>query len=119
VIVLANSAEALADLRQRIGGLAVGLLSREGTIRYAEMPVGTHPDTFGVMLATVFGAATTANAELGLPPPDRVLVAEDHSITIILPVGATGLLVTVVATSADVRKAIAEAARFADYLGSA
>jgi predicted regulator of Ras-like GTPase activity (Roadblock/LC7/MglB family) len=109
----ANSAAALSDLRQRVGGLAIALLSRDGTIWASEMPVGAYPETFGVMLATVFGAAATANTEVGLAPPNRVLIAGSDSTTIILPVGATELLVAVVAAPVDLGKTLADAAKFA------
>lgn len=116
MMVIEEPGAALADLRQRIGGTATALISRDGTVLCAEMPNEGYLEAFGVMCATVFGAAVTANAELGRGLPNRVVVEGGDSMMIVLPSGSKKLLVAVLAGSADVGSSLAEVAAFADLL---
>ena len=88
-------------LREEVDGIAAALLSRDGTVLYADVLGNGWVETFGLLCATAFGAAATASAELGRAPPERVTVSGPDASAVLLAVGRTALLVVVVPTGAD------------------
>ena len=88
-------------LREEVGGVATALLSRDGTVLYADIPGNGWVETFGLLCATAFGAATTASAELGRAPPERIVVSGPDATALLLAAGRTAVLVVVVPTGVD------------------
>lgn len=89
-------------LREEVGGVATALLSRDGTVLYADVPGNEWVETSGLLWATTFGAAATASAELGRAPPERIVVSGPDATAVLLAVGWTAVLVVVVPTGVDV-----------------
>jgi hypothetical protein len=111
-----NVGTVIKDLKQRIGGIAAALVSRDGLVLYADVPAGVYTETFAIMCATILGAAATANTELNRAPPERIVIEGNDSRTVIVGSGKKALLVAVVDQSADVQKVLAEATKVAELL---
>ncbi len=114
-----NVGTVIKDLKQRIGGIATALVSRDGLVLYADVPAGVYTETFAIMCATILGAAATANTELNRSPPERIVIDGHDSKTIIVGSGKKALLVAVVDQSADTSKVLAEATKVAELLKTA
>ncbi len=106
----------LEDLKSRTGSLGAALLSRDGTVLFASLPDGIYADTFAILWATLYGAAVTANLEMGRAPPGRITVDGTDSRTLVLGAGSKAVLVLVLEAHADVDRVRAEADRFVDLL---
>jgi predicted regulator of Ras-like GTPase activity (Roadblock/LC7/MglB family) len=111
-----NVGTVIKDLKQRIGGIATALVSRDGLVLYADVPSGVYTETFAIMCATILGAAATANTELNRAPPDRIIIEGHDSKTIVVGSGKKALLVAVVDQNADANKVLAEATKVAELL---
>ncbi len=111
-----NVGTVVKELKTRISGIAVALVSRDGLVLFADVPSGVYTETFAIMCATILGAAATANTELNRSAPERILVEGSDSKTIIVGCGKKALLVAVVDQSVDVPKVFAEVSRVADLL---
>lgn len=114
-----NVGTVIKELKQRIGGTATALVSRDGLVLYADVPAGVYTETFAIMCATILGAAATANTELNRSPPERIVIEGHDSKTIIVGSGKKALLVAVVDQSADTQKVLAEATKVAELLKTA
>ncbi len=114
----ANGAAMVKDLKSRTGAIATALLSRDGVVLFADLPEGVYAETFAIMCATVMGAAVTANRELDLPPPDRVVAEGGVSQTAILSAGPQSILVAVFDRSADRVRVLDTMADFAGALSN-
>jgi predicted regulator of Ras-like GTPase activity (Roadblock/LC7/MglB family) len=111
-----NVGTVIKDLKQRIGGIATALVSRDGLVLFADVPSGVYTETFAIMCATILGAAATANTELNRAPPDRIVIEGNDSKTIVVGSGKKALLVAVVDQNADAQKVLAEATKVAELL---
>lgn len=111
-----GAATVVRELRLRLGALAAALVSRDGQVVCAEMPPGAYAETFGIMSATLLGAATTLGAELGKVGADRVVVQGPDSRAVVLKVDASTLLVAVIDAAAEVQDAVTEMERSARVL---
>jgi predicted regulator of Ras-like GTPase activity (Roadblock/LC7/MglB family) len=111
-----NVGTVIKDLKQRIGGIATALVSRDGLVLFADVPSGVYTETFAIMCATILGAAATANTELSRAPPDRIVIEGNDSKTIVVGSGKKALLVAVVDQNADAQKVLAEATKVAELL---
>lgn len=56
--------EVLDNLR-RDGIIGMAIVDKEGEIITSKLPSQVHEETFGIMSATVIGASSSANSELG------------------------------------------------------
>lgn len=106
----------LADLKRRIDGDGIALVSRNGTLVSADLPAGVLAEAFAVMCATIFGAAATANSEIGRGCPEQVVIDGGGSTMILRASGPGAVLVAVVEPPSDVGLALREVARFADLV---
>jgi predicted regulator of Ras-like GTPase activity (Roadblock/LC7/MglB family) len=104
------------DLKARLGATAAALISRGGTVLYADLPAGTYADTFAVMCATIFGAAVTAGRELDRAPPDRIVIQGADSTMILVPSGGMAILAAVIDRGVDPSRALEDVAKFAAAL---
>ncbi len=109
---------AVMDLKARIAAIATSLISRDGLVLGAALQPGMYADVFGVMCATIFGAAATANSELGRALPERIVISGDDSTLIIMPSGGKAILVVVLDGGVDPEKVLDVVAQFATVLGS-
>ena len=73
MLATANVSGVVEDLKTRIGGKAAALVSRDWSVLFADLPTGVYTETFAIMCATILGAAATANSELNLAPPERII----------------------------------------------
>lgn len=96
-----NVGAVIKTLHARIDGIATALLMRNGQVVYAEVPSGVYTESFGIMCATMFGAAVTAYAELHWPPPERIVIEGADGTTILVGRGEKTLLVAVVDRTGD------------------
>jgi len=119
MMAASNAAAILNDLKARTSGLAVALVSRDGSVLRAEMPPGTYVETFAIMCATLFGAAATASRELDRASPVRVVIEGSDATTLVATCGPSNLLVVVVAAGTDPSSAAREVERFAAVLSTA
>src|SRR5258708_31652350 len=106
-----NVGAVIKDLKSRISGIAVALVSRDGLVLYADVPAGVYTETFAIMCATILGAAATANTELNRAPPERIVIEGNDSKTIIVGSGKKALLPPGVDQSARAHRVRQEAGK--------
>lgn len=106
----------LADLKGRVEARAVALVARNGRILWAELPDGIYAETFGVMCATIFGAASAVLSEMGQALPTRVVAEGSDAVTYVLECGPNAVLAATVDGRSDVTAVVAELAKFVDLL---
>src|SRR5512136_2207845 len=87
---------ALRELRQSCGAIASAVISRDGLIIAADVPEGVSKETFGIMCATLLGAASTAHSELRIGTPIHVTVESEDAKMIVVGAGRKALIVTVI-----------------------
>jgi len=107
---------ALRSLRQKCGALASAVISRDGLIIAADVPEGVSRETFGIMCATLLGAASTAHSELKIGTPVHVIVDSEDAKMILAGAGRKALLVAVIAKKSDVGLAVRMLDEIADNL---
>lgn len=112
MIATVNVRTALQDLKTRVGGIAAALVSRDGSVQYADLPAGAYAETFGIMCAMTLGAGAAANAELNRAPPERMVIEGPDSTAFLLSCGEKTLLVVVVPPSSDVHGVLSEVGKF-------
>jgi hypothetical protein len=93
--------EALKELRNNPKIKASALVSKDGLVIASYVPPGVYVDTFSIMCATILGAAATADSELKLSPPKRIVVSADDGNIIILNAGRKTLAVLVTTKDSD------------------
>jgi len=106
----------LQDLKGRLDGIAAALVARDGSVLYADLPVGVFAETFSVMCAAIVGAGVTAHGELRRAPPERIVVDGADSRTVIVCAGTGTILVVAVQLSMDLSKVFGEIGKFAGLL---
>jgi uncharacterized protein len=114
--VNASASDLVRDLKQRVGATATALVARDGAVLHADLPGGTYAETFAIMCATIFGAASTANTELARGVPDRVVIEGADSRTLIVRTGPGPLLVAVVDLGIEPVFALGELLKFASLV---
>ena len=103
---LADAPAAIQDLKRRVQGAGVALLSRNGSVVDADLPSSASSETYSILCATVLGAAVTAHAELGRAPPQNVVIDGSGTRSLIFPVGEQELLAVVAEEQAEPANAI-------------
>ena len=107
---------ALRALRQSCGAIASAVVSRDGLVIAADVPEGVSMDTFGIMCATLLGAASTAHSELRIGTPLHVIVDSEDAKMVVVGAGRKALIVTVVGRKGDVNVALKKLDELADTL---
>ena len=92
---------ALRALRQSCGAIASAVISRDGLVIAADVPEGVSMETFGIMCATLLGAASTANSELRIGTPIHVTVETEDAKMLVVGAGRRALIVTVIGRKSD------------------
>lgn len=92
---------ALRALRQDFNALASAIVSRDGLIMAGDIPEDASSETFGIMCATLLGAASTAHSELRIGTPLGLMVESEESMMIVVGAGRKALIVAVVPREAD------------------
>ncbi|HLF07444.1 MAG TPA: roadblock/LC7 domain-containing protein [Thermoplasmata archaeon] len=100
--------EALKELRNNPKIKASAMVSKDGLVIASDVPPGVYVDTFSIMCATILGAAATADSELKLSPPKRIVVSAEDGNIIILNAGRKTLAVLVTTKDADPDKIVEE-----------
>ncbi len=111
-----NIGSVIKEFKARVGATATALVSRDGLVLFADVPVGVYTETFAIMCATILGAAATANTELNRAPPERIVIEGADSKTLIVSSGKKALLVAVVDHAADTEKVLADLIHTADLV---
>ncbi|MGP8077131.1 MAG: roadblock/LC7 domain-containing protein [Thermoplasmata archaeon] len=111
-----NVGTVIKDLNTRIEGMATALVSRNGSVLFADVPAGIYTETFAIMCATIFGASATANTEFNRMPPKQIIIEGRDSTTVIVGRGEKALLIAVVDKPADVTKVLGEVVKLAEVL---
>ncbi len=107
---------ALRGLRQSCGAIASAVVSRDGLVIAADVPEGVSMETFGIMCATLLGAASTAHSELRIGTPGHVVVDSEDAKMIVVGAGRKALIVTVIGRKADTAAALKKLDEIADTL---
>ena len=107
---------ALRSLRQKWGAVASAVISRDGLIIAADVPEGVSRESFGIMCATLLGAASTAHSELRIGTPVHVIVDSDDAKMIVTGAGRKALLVAVIGKKSDIGLAVRMLDEIADNL---
>jgi predicted regulator of Ras-like GTPase activity (Roadblock/LC7/MglB family) len=116
-MMAAESVDAvLRDLKTRVGGIAAALVSRNGLVLFADLPEGVVAENLAVMYATILGASTTANSELGRVKAERIVIEGPDTKAVLVESGENALLVVVVDASASAERTLGEATNFAELL---
>ncbi len=92
---------ALRALRDEYGAFASAIVSRDGLIIASDIPDDVSSETFGIMCATLLGAACTANSELKTGAPLGVVVESEDSIMILVGAGRKALIVAAMPRDTD------------------
>jgi len=92
-------------LRTEFGAIASAIVSRDGLVIAADMSEEVSGETFGIMCATLLGAASTAHSELRIGTPIGVMVESEDSMMIVVGAGRKALIVTVIPREADCESA--------------
>jgi len=92
---------ALRALRDEFGAFASAIVSRDGLIIAGDIPDDMSGETFGIMCATLLGAACTANSELKASTPIGVVVESEDSIMILVGAGRKALIVAAMPREID------------------
>ncbi len=79
-----------------MGVSGVALIGRDGMIQYSELPVGVHEETFGIMMATIVGAAKTANMELSMGSPKKIVIDSPDGVIVTSAAGKKNIITIVV-----------------------
>jgi predicted regulator of Ras-like GTPase activity (Roadblock/LC7/MglB family) len=107
---------ALRALRQSCGAIASAVISRDGLMIAADVPEGVSMETFGIMCATLLGAASTANSELRIGTPIHVTVETEDAKMLVVGAGRKALVVTVVGRKGDANLAVKKLDEIAEAL---
>ncbi|MEW5760137.1 MAG: roadblock/LC7 domain-containing protein [Candidatus Thermoplasmatota archaeon] len=75
--------EVLETIKKVSGVENVAVITMDGTVMGSDLSPTLHSETFGIMCATMFGAAVTANAEIERPLPNRIVSESDKGILVI------------------------------------
>ncbi len=92
---------ALRALRQDFNAFASAIISRDGLIMAGDISEEVSSETFGIMCATLLGAASTAHSELRIGTPIGVIVESEDSMMIVVGAGRKTLIVAVLPREAD------------------
>jgi len=89
---------ALAEWCRSSGAEAFAVIDRDGRTVAGSLPPHLRTELFGVVCATMFGAAAAATAELGDSLPAYVQIRTEGRQTILAPFGPQSLLCVVAGT---------------------
>ncbi|OGD47998.1 MAG: hypothetical protein A3K76_02710 [Euryarchaeota archaeon RBG_13_57_23] len=106
----------LRALRQSCGAIASAVVSRDGLVIAADLPDGVSMETFGIMCATLLGAASTAHSELRVGTPQRVIVESEDTKMVLIGAGRKALIVAVISRRGDVSQAIKKLDEMAEMI---
>ncbi|OGS56308.1 MAG: hypothetical protein A3K60_07630 [Euryarchaeota archaeon RBG_19FT_COMBO_56_21] len=106
----------LRALRQNCGAIASAVVSRDGLVIAADVPEGVSMETFGIMCATLMGAASTAHSELRAGTPQRVIVESEDTKMVLVGAGRKALIVAVIGRKGDITQAIKKLDEMAEMI---
>src|SRR5512137_1653884 len=107
---------ALRALRQNCGAIASAVVSRDGLVIASDVPEGISNETFGIMCATLLGAASTAHSELRIGTPNHVMVDSEDAKMLVVGAGRRALIVAVIGRKSDPAVALKKLDEIADTL---
>ena len=106
----------LRALRQSCGAIASAVVSRDGLVIAADVPEGVSMETFGIMCATLLGAASTAHSELRVSTPQRVIVESEDTRMVLVGAGRKALIVAVIGRKGDLSQAVKKLDEMAEMI---
>ena len=89
------------EVYESTGAVGAAIVSRDGLIVASKMPPGVFVETFGIMCATILGAAITANTEVKASAPNKILIDSGDLLTYIMAAGRRSLLVLIIEAEKD------------------
>ncbi len=90
--------EALGNLKKE-GVSGVAILDKEGNVLEGDLPPSVHVETFGIMCATIVGAANSVNSELNRSSVGKTIIDSDQGRIIIANSGKDLVLAVVIGES--------------------
>lgn len=106
----------LRALRQSCGAIASAVVSRDGLVIAADVPEGVSMETFGIMCATLLGAASTAHSELRVGTPQHIVVDAEDTKMILVGAGRKALIVAVIGRKGDPGQAVKKLDEMAEMI---
>jgi len=106
----------LRALRQSCGAIASAVISRDGLVIAADVPEGVSMETFGIMCATLLGAASTAHSELRVGTPHHVIVEAEDTKMVLVGAGRKALIVAVIGRKGDTAAAMKKLDEMAEMI---
>ncbi len=106
----------LRALRQNCGAIASAVVSRDGLVIAADLPEGVSMETFGIMCATLLGAASTAHSELRVGTPQHVIVEAEDTKMVLVGAGRKALIVAVIGRKSDAAVAMKKLDEMAEMI---
>ncbi|UCE81032.1 MAG: roadblock/LC7 domain-containing protein [Methanobacteriota archaeon] len=91
----------MRQLRDEYGAFASAIVSRDGLIMAGDIPDDISAETFGIMCATLLGAASTAHSELKVGTPQGIVAESDDAMMIIVGAGRKALIVAAMPREVD------------------
>ncbi len=105
-MVNASPGAVVGAIAQRLGAWGSALVARDGRVLGADLPTCECVEAFGVMCATVLGAATAALRELGRSGPEHVVVEGADSRAVIVASGGSALLVALFDRTVELERVV-------------
>jgi predicted regulator of Ras-like GTPase activity (Roadblock/LC7/MglB family) len=106
----------LRALHQSCGAIASAVVSRDGLVIASDVPEGVSNETFGIMCATLLGAASTAHSELRVGTPQHVIVESEDTKMVVVGAGRKALIVAVLGRKGDVQQTIKKLDEMAEMI---
>ncbi len=91
----------MKDLREGNPAVYWAIAARDGVTLSAELPDGVHSETFGIMCATLLGAAHTLNSEFPEGDVERVIVEAGRYRVMVMGLDGEILLALIVPRNMD------------------
>jgi predicted regulator of Ras-like GTPase activity (Roadblock/LC7/MglB family) len=91
----------MRELREGNPAVHWALVARDGVILTEDLPDGVHGETYGIMCATLLGAAHTLNSEFPEGEVERIIVEAGRYRVMVMGLDADTLLSVIVPRNMD------------------
>ena len=109
--------EVLTDLKNVDGVESAVIATRDGLLIAANTLLGTHPETFAAMSATMLGAAETATNDLNNGSVKRIIVESEDCRMVAVGSGSKSLLVVLTEVNSGLGLILVELEKSARNIG--
>jgi len=91
----------MRELREGNPAVHWALVARDGVVLSSQLPQGVHSETFGIMCATLLGAAHTLNSEFPEGEVERVIVEAGRYRVVVMGLDVDALLSIIIPRNMD------------------